>query len=181
MRSWIVLFIISPLVIAGPAMAVPTWVSLGFGPGTASSSGSGQAWIGSRLAVQWGKGSTLWTVASAGCSEIDLFVDPLESVGDMGVLYGKRWSGPVGYISASAGLALVNGMRRGEYRESSGVWFITSHYEKDPFVTVGVPANVQLVLAPIKYFGLALDLFGNVNPERSFGGATVSLLIGKMR
>ena len=145
--------------------------------------GSGQSWIGSRLAVSWCRGPGQWTVQYSSCTEFVILggKDPLESVRDLGVLYGKRWSEPgLGFMSVSGGLALVHGVRRGEFVRSSGSWFGTSHYEEESFVTVGLPVDVQFALAPIQGIGLAVDLFGNLNPERSYGAATISLIIGKL-
>jgi len=185
MKTRIILSIATLLLAVGAAQAnTPTWVVLGVGPGAVSGSASGDGWIGGRFAVQWSNGSSLWTIGTSGCSEFDIFGSrqPLEFARDYGVLYGRRYSGPAGFLSASAGLALVTGMRRGEYRGSDGEWFFgTSYYDEKPFVTVGVPADVQLTLAPIKYVGLALDIFGNLNPKRSFCGAGVSLLAGRLR
>jgi hypothetical protein len=179
-----ILVVIMSLCVASAQAAIPTWVCFSAGAGTVGSSGSSDGWIGSRVAVQWSNGSNLWTLATSGCNEFDIFGsrEPAEYVRDYGVLFGKRYSGPVGFLSASAGLALVSGMRRGEYEGSDGGWlFGTSYYEEKPFVTIGVPVDVQLTLAPFKVVGLALDFFGNLNPKRSFAGATLSLLIGQLR
>ncbi len=161
----------------------PVWVTLGIGPGGVANGGSGQSWIGSRLAVSWCQGPGQWTVVSSSCTEFALLssMDPLESVGDLGVLYGKRLSEPgLGFMSVSGGVALVYGKRRGEFVRSSGSWFGTSYYEEVPFTTVGLPVDMQFCLAPFNGIGLALDLFGNLNSERSYGAATISLIIGKL-
>ncbi|MBU1935998.1 hypothetical protein KKG05_01240, partial [bacterium] len=94
----------------------PVWVTLGIGPGGVMNGETSQSWIGSRLAVSWCQGAGQWTVHSSSCTEFMLLGsrDPLESVGDLGVLYGKRWSEPgLGFLSLSGGLALVHGVRRG--------------------------------------------------------------------
>jgi hypothetical protein len=183
MKPWILTLVAALCMAVESAPAsTPTWVSLGVGPGSVA--GSSQSWIAARFAVQWSKGSNLWTIGTAGCSEFDIFgsMQPNEYARDYGLLYGKRWSGAMGYVSASAGLGLVAGMRRGKYTGNSGEWFFgTSYYEEKPFVTVGAPVDVQFVLAPIKFFGLGLDFFGNVNPKRSFGGGMLSLFVGQLR
>ncbi len=161
----------------------PVWVTLGIGPGGVTNGGSSQSWIGSRLAVSWCQGPGQWTVHSSSCTEFMLLGsrDPLESVGDLGVMYGKRWSQPgFGFMSVSGGIGLVHGSRRGEFIRSSGGWFGTSHYEEKPFATVGLPIDVQFALAPFQGIGLALNLFGNANPERTYGSATLSLIIGRL-
>jgi hypothetical protein len=167
----------------------PIWLTAGVGLGGVANGESGQNWIGSRLAVSWCQGSGQWTVQTSSCTEFNLFheavlhVDPRESVRDLGVLYGKRWSEPgLGFMSISGGVALVYGIRRGEPIAYSGVWwfFGTSYYEKVPFTTVGLPIDMQFCLAPSQGVGLALDLFGNLNSERSYGAATISLIIGKL-
>jgi hypothetical protein len=161
----------------------PVWITLGIGPGGVTNGGSGQSWIGSQLAASWCNSAGMWTVRFSSCTEFVLLgsADPLETVGDLGVLYGKRWSQPgLGFMSLSGGVALVHGVRRGEFIRSSGGWFGTSHYEEESFVTVGLPVDVQFALAAFQGIGLAADFFGNLNSERTYGGASVSLIIGKL-
>lgn len=102
--------------------------------------------------------------------------EPDETVWDLGVLYGVFKKTPNSLVSISAGLAVVGGINRGEFEYSSG-WF-DSHYEKNTFLTAGVPFEAQLFWRPLKVLGIGLYGFANLNPEKSFSGGMLSLQLG---
>lgn len=85
-------------------------------------------------------------------------------------LYGRMINWDWGHASAATGVAVV------WERNSSGTLAWT---------TVGLPAQATLYLTipyrPIDWLGLKIGGHANVNPEDSFAGATVGLVIGKLR
>jgi len=138
------------------------------------------------------------TVRTMGLSEFTILggANPPESVWDVGVLYGAQKTRPRSYASAAAGLSLAGGMRRGallpsRFRcdgyglEALGCALAASlagdDYEEDPFLTVGVPVEVELGWTPTRGFGLAVTAFANLNLERSAIGASLSVLVGRIR
>ena len=165
----------------------PIWITVGLGSGGVAGGGSATEWFSGRIAMSWCQGPGHWTISYYSCG-LPLPMSgfgstvPREHVSDLGILYGKRWSQPgLGFVSVSGGIAFVHGMRRGEFIRKTGSWFSTTHYyEKEPFTTVGLPIDMQFCLAPFNSVGLALDLFGNLNPERSYRAATLSLIIGEL-
>lgn len=94
-----------------------------------------------------------------------------ETRSELGGLYGRSTNWDWGHASASTGVAVV--------------W--EKAYSSGPvnWTTVGVPVQATLYLTvpyrPIDWLGLKIGGHANVNPEDSFAGATVGLVIGKLR
>jgi len=109
---------------------------------------------------------------------------PLETVWDVGVLYGRIAKASYGFASISAGISLVGGVRRGRYLSSSGGWFVwfgTNYYEENGFITVGIPVEAQLFWTPLAFFGIGFYGFANLNIEKSFVGALLCIQFGTLR
>jgi hypothetical protein len=62
---------------------------------------------------------------------------------------GRFVVGRIGRLAAAAGPAVV--------------WWDGG----DPFTTAGAVASMQVILVPVKEIGLDIELWGNLNPERS--------------
>ena len=133
-------------------------------------------------------GRHLVSARMAGGFELVFFPSrsPAESVVDVGVLYGRTWpdgSGS-GHTSIAAGLAYVEGVRRGAYIYGPGMgcsFFCGSTYDERPFRTVGIPVEARISLAPLRFVGIGVGLFGNLNPVRPFVGGAVHVHLGKLR
>jgi len=106
---------------------------------------------------------------------------PSEMVLDFGVLYGRIAKASYGFASISTGISVVGGVRRGRYLSSSGGWFGTNYYEKNNFITVGIPIEGQLFWTPLNFFGVGFYGFANLNKEKSFLGALLCIQVGKLR
>ena len=107
--------------------------------------------------------------------------EPLEHRWEAGVLYGRRWEPAHFLLSASAGLGLAGGVRRGALLEASPEAFEPNVYEKEPFVTIGMPLEAQVTWTPFSFLDLGLHLSGNLNGTSPFGGVGTHLLIGRLR
>ncbi len=94
-----------------------------------------------------------------------------ESRSELGGLYGRSTNWDWGHASVSTGVAVV-------WEEA---------YSSGPvnWTTVGLPLEATLYLTipyrPIDWLGLKVGGHGNINLEDSFAGATVGLVIGKLR
>jgi hypothetical protein len=90
---------------------------------------------------------------------------------EVGLLYGRPVTWDWGQVSLQSGVALV--------------WGEAFTSDSGSGTTVGVPLQAKLYLTvpyrPLDWLGVKVGGYGNVNPEDSFGGATVGLVIGKLR
>jgi hypothetical protein len=177
-----------------PTRPGPFHVAIGFGAGSLMASGVDGA-MAFRAALVVPRGSNLVTVRTSAMEEFTLFRSPSESAWDIGFLFGRRTSSRRLYASASAGLGVTGGMRRGQDRtdqaeveactQSPFCWmaalFSTAEYEEDPFMTVGVPFELEAGWMPFSKVGLGVSLFGNLNSGRNMLGGTVQLVLGRFR
>jgi hypothetical protein len=94
-----------------------------------------------------------------------------DNFSDYGLLYGRVLAQTPLFVSVGTGLAYVDG------RRSEGLFS-----DPEPVdATVGVPLEAQVSLRPLRFVGIGLYTFANVNGEESFFGATVSIQIGLLR
>lgn len=150
--------------------------------------GASSAGLSAGLSFSHLNGKHLITVRSTYNEELIIFgPSPAESIWDVGVMYGRSAKSKYGFASVSAGLGLVGGVKRGTYLgdnlDDGYGWFVIKidRYEKDEFVTLGFPAEIQAFWTPLSKLGIGITLYGNLNPEKSFAGFLVSIQIGNLR
>lgn len=165
-------------------------VGLGVGPATW---GKGQKGIGLRGAVTVStRRNTAFTVRASVVEEFNILgPSPSENVWDLGVLYGAQVTGRRAYLTAEAGIAVVGGMRRGErltprvqcYDVLSCLAgaFTPVEYARDPFLTVGIPLELEAGLNLTSKLGISVSVFGNLNTQRALVGTSVGIVIGRLR
>jgi hypothetical protein len=135
-----------------------------------------------RASAALGTREGVFSLRASIVSDFELFVEPWETVWDVGVLYGRRADGERGYGSISAGIALTGGMQRGASKGHPGCFlFCVSIYEEKPFTTIGIPFEADAVWSFARGAGIGLSGFGNLNPVRPVVGAGVSLYLGALR
>ena len=116
----------------------------------------------------------------------DLHRTPDEDINEVGLLYGRGWRNDIFVLSAAAGVAYVSGMRRGDLIQRDvrihydGGTVVEKHGER-PFETIGMPVVVQFSVQALEVFGIAVELFGNANPERSYMGVMLGIQFGHLR
>ena len=142
---------------------------LGFGGGSKGLAGQLSVW------GHWGKHTV--GVRTAATSDFNLF-GPSDSTEDYALLYGFR-SGP-GRVWGRVGIgpAQVRTVRQGDPIECHSFFFC--EYETHRSSTTGLALQVEGVLRLFGPVGLGVTFFGNHNPESSFGGATLGLVIGSL-
>lgn len=139
--------------------------------------GGGSTGFATGVSASYLSGYNLYTVRYAYNAEMNLLSSsPAISVWDVGLLYGRTARNQMYYSSASAGVGLVGGVRRG--KSISGTLF---DYESHSYSTIGIPLQVELFLTPRPFFGIGLSAAGNLNPERSFADVRLCLRVGKLR
>ncbi|NJD18515.1 MAG: hypothetical protein FIA95_04435 [Gemmatimonadetes bacterium] len=173
-------------------------VRLGLGLG-GGAMGEGANAIAGRASLTWSQGrSGAITIRTAAVEEFNLFGPmPSEGVWDLGVLYGRQTHGRWGYASASAGVALVGGMRRGArisapptcdgYDMLAGLACALAaaltpvRYEERPFHTVGIPVEVEAGVTFTRVLGLNASAWAILNAERTVTGVSLGMVLGRLR
>jgi len=107
---------------------------------------------------------------------------PYEKYYSVGILLGKGFSRKYYQFQFSGGLGITGGIKRGDFLYNDGDWpFSTDYYERDKFITPSIPVEIDLLLKPIKYAGIGVTLFGNLNFVRPYCGFALKLSMGKLR
>jgi len=148
------------------------WINIGLGPGT-----GGMA-AGAVISIKQNSTNKYLSFRITYNEEFVLFTSPSENVWDVGALIGIRNRSAKGLSSISAGLSVVGGRKRSGNR-TGGDWF-GSEYDSRIFTTMGIPVNTELFLTPSKNFGIGLNGFANINPQKPFAGVLLCLQIGKI-
>jgi len=128
-----------------------------------------------------------FSVRLSGLAEPMVRKSPSENVRELGLLYGRHAQNGTAFASASAGVAVVGGMRRGALVSSSGCdippfcllagLLNVDEYEERSFHTLGVPLEVEAGWTFDPRFGAGGAVFANVNPERSTLAAALNVTI----
>lgn len=102
-----------------------------------------------------------------------------ESVWDAGILLGRIFKNDYGLVSFSAGLSFVGGLKRGEYISNDETW--GGYYNMKHRATLGIPLESHLVYTLSRNAGIGITAFGNLNMDKPFFGALLSLHLGIIR
>jgi len=100
---------------------------------------------------------------------------------EAGLLY--NWCTPIGEqrsLRIGAGLSYIYGTRLGDSLCSYNYWRKTTYYERYAYETIGIPITVDLMRRFNNRFGIGASAFGNINPARSYGGVSLSILLGHL-
>ena len=135
------------------------WLTFGYGRATPYQYGVLLGLSGSRSGHVVG--------ARASMSTAGLFDD---GALDVGILYGRRWERPGGFLALSGGPAYVEAI------DGGGV-FASSKISK----TLGAAFAGEGVLTFGGFFGVGGHAFVNVNPLDTFGGLVAAVYLGKVK
>ncbi len=143
------------------------WANIGLG----FADGNQFSGLGGDISLNYAPSdSRLWTLRSTVAT--DIFS---HNPGDVALMYGLMKKNTAGYVSVSTGLALADD-EQPRITTNSGI-VIQQGSEK---YTLGLPLELQAFITPVRYVGIGLIGFGDVNAKRSFGGVALALQFGKL-
>ena len=101
----------------------------------------------------------------------------------LGALYGRAYAFNNFRLNLSAGLGLFWGVKRGEldHTDPNGGFFPINYYQKDEFSVASIPLEIDLQFLPIKYAGLGVFAFANLNKKQSLYGMGAKISLGYIR
>lgn len=107
---------------------------------------------------------------------------PSEDSYSFAVLLGKIANSKYAQLQFSCGLGVISGTKRGKFLYSNpGFVFGDEHYESNKYITPTIPLECEIILKPIKYFGLGLTFYGDVNFISPNYGLLLNVSLGKLR
>ena len=141
--------------------------------------GFGTSGIAIGASVSWQHADDLYTLRwMCNYSLARMFHAPQETTWEIGLLYGRIHTGSAGFLSASAGIALVGGTRQGAVVRSKA--FDTLH-KPERFLTVGMAGQLQAVWVPLgRFFGIGARAAGDLNFREPFANASAAVYFGEM-
>lgn len=103
--------------------------------------------------------------------------NPVEEINDLSILCGRKIFGTnLDYVVPLIGIGKVHFVKRG--RQIYDIWSIDAEYEEIHIYKIGF-SIAFLFQSNVKYSGVALYLFSNLNPEMSYLGFLITLGFGK--
>jgi hypothetical protein len=165
---------------ATPSRAIDSgWGSFGFGMDV---SGDPAVYVGLTLATA---NDRVYTVRIAGVTKLEENIAPDKSVSDFSILYGKRFH-PESFLSVTAnvGVAFTARVKRGKYEgikhdDVEGKDVPT--YEQVSKGTIGLAVEGEAYLTSLRYVGIGLNAFGNINAEQPYLAVGLCLHLGYLR
>ena|ERR1051326_4207391 len=134
------------------------------------------------LGISYRTGSNLLSLRLDFAQEINIFgPSPQLIEADIALLYGISTASSKVQLSASTGIGMVSGIRRGRYLGGTPFFITLSEYEKDSYRAVSLPIEVQTCFRLSSYIGIGLYGFAELNHEQSFAGGLLCLEFGVMR
>ncbi|MDZ7270365.1 MAG: hypothetical protein ONB17_02005 [candidate division KSB1 bacterium] len=101
-----------------------------------------------------------------------------EAYEDYGLLVGYGWRAKPVRMGLAGGVGMVHGW------EFQGPWLDLFGHGQGTWVdkgtALGFPLEIQAFIPICRFFGVGTYYFCNINPFRSFSGATVTLVFGKL-
>ncbi len=104
---------------------------------------------------------------------------PAESFIDIGLIYGYDFGKKFLLASASGGISIIKGTRRGAKLYDYS-WF-SDRYISIDFLALGFLLRVHLAYVPIHFLAIGGTLSANINPEKIYVAPCLSISIGRIR
>jgi len=145
--------------------------------------GFGKSYFGPtiNLSLSYAYKSNIFTVRYLRADEFQFGVDgsvfpePSIRFKEFGLLYGLSQRNDIVVVSASAGIAYVNGIERGREIRYGDL------YENVNISTMGFAYEAELRVEFASFIGMGFTFFGNLNSKRNYYGGMLMITVGKLR
>ena len=156
----------------GQPAPTPTrvFLSIGVGPGLQG--------LGGQVSLSVHRGRAVFLLRSAADAEINIF-GPSSGSSDVAFLMGKWWTRSRGWMRLALGPSWVERVEEGRCLESAFIFCGSRETNREH--SIGLASQADAVWAPLSFLGVGAGLFANLNSARSFGGATLTVHLGRVR
>ena len=109
--------------------------------------------------------------------------NPSEYFSSGGIMIGKVFLKKYGHCAFLCGIGETGGMKRGKffYEIPNTIIGDGRLYEKVYFNAISIPLEIELQYKPIKYLGIGISFFGDLNLKRPMCGFLFKIGLGKLR
>lgn len=94
------------------------------------------------------------------------------------IIFGMSMNYQLGHLGFGTGISNVK-----DFSPGTPITFGGSHivrYEKIEHSTIGLPIHFEAFFTPVRFFGIGVILFANINSSQSFGGFCLCIQFGKL-
>jgi len=102
---------------------------------------------------------------------------PNDEVWELGLLYGGHSTKGKVSVSYLAGISYTGGIYKGDLLDSD---MLNDYYEEITFETVGIPLEIQLDINALEFIGFSVTIYADINPDKSYTGINLNILIGRL-
>tara|TARA_R110002111_G_scaffold174271_1_gene239801 strand:- start:596 stop:1150 length:555 start_codon:yes stop_codon:yes gene_type:complete len=155
------------------------WIDSGIGITTKIDD---QNYLAFNMSLNYVQNKAMYKLRFLGVTEFNLFGQS-ESVVTIGALIGKHYSNKFLQISFLGGLGIaVNEELTTNIIGSTGSgWFSSSLYETKKSTSLSIPLEIEFFFKPIKFYGIGISLFADINSSKPSFGILLKSGFGKFR
>lgn len=157
-------------------------IGAGFGSGYPSQEENDGISVTAEFAIQREK--NVYALGLRSVFEFDFLSTsyPNNSISSIDITYGKVLINGKFFSSISAGIGFIEGIEKGKFLSTDGTgWFAPHYYEKIRFYTIGIPITAKMFWVPLRFYGIGLELYVNINIKNTFYGIIFCHQFGKLR
>jgi hypothetical protein len=158
--------------------------TLGSGIGSGYPLQDGDVGFGGSIGFAFQKHNDVYALDARVLGELQIFdySKVNNSISSVELNYGRGFKKNSFFSCVSAGIGWVTSVQKGKLLSRQGDWFSSvSSYEKITHHTIGFPISVKAFWVPLKFYGLGIELFININSIKTFYGINLCHQFGKLK
>lgn len=160
-----------------------TWIDLGLGIGTPLD-GNMSTYGSLYSSINFIQAKTIFKLRLITSAEMQMDITkklPYEKISSVAILIGRRFRFQTMLQHVSIGIGLTGGLKRGAFISKSNLLWGDYNYEPENFLSPSFPFELGFVNRPKKNLGFGINLFGDINNQRSYLGVSLVFTVGTPR
>lgn len=155
------------------------WLGSGLG---VTSKINNEMYVAMNLSMNYVQNSTHYKLSFLGASEFEIFGQS-EGTLTVGGLIGKHYSSKFTQISFLGGLGInfSEELTSNKIGTTGSGWFSSNIYETNKNTSISIPLEIEFIFKPIKFYGIGVSLFADINSNKPFVGLLLKGGLGKFR
>lgn len=155
------------------------WIDTGIG---ITSKIDDQNYIAFNISLNYVQDKSIYKLRLLGITEFNLFGQS-ESLVTFGALLGKHYTSKFFQISLLGGLGVTfnEELTTNVIGNTGSSWFSSSIYETKSSTLISIPLEIEFIFKPIKFYGIGVSLFADINSRKPYFGILLKSGLGKFR
>lgn len=155
------------------------WIGSGLG---VTSKINNDMYVAMNLSMNYVQNNTHYKLSLLGASEFEIFGQS-EGTVTFGGLIGKHYSSKFTQISFLGGLGInfSEELTSNKIGTTGSGWFSSNIYETNTTTSISIPLEIEFIFKPIRFYGIGISLFADINSNKPFVGILLKGGLGKFR